>query len=213
MTAKCNERDRLRNMLYLNSAQMKILATIAGNDHTGHLVATRCDFHRVADFCRSIDLNQSDPKAMQSIYQKIEKYMMLNASSRVGIDSIAKSIQSYDINYDIDKFPDALNEYCAENVLMFAFLNQQVFQYEVNFLDFKQRNKNGNNNNNVQLFSDTLLEVFRKLGGILLNGTSHTNPMLKIVTKYSLYEKYTLREHPPIYPEGNEEFKVMFQFD
>lgn len=209
MTAKCYERNRLRNMLYLRSENMKYLATIAGNDHTGHLVAKRCDFHEVADFCRSINSSETDPKAMRSIYWKIEKYMMGNAIKRIEIDSIAKSIQFYDINYEIDKCTDALNDYCAKNVLMFAFLHQQVFQYEVNFLDFKQRNKH-NKNKNVQLFSDTLLEVFRKLGGILLNGTSHTDPMLKIVTKYSLYEMYTLRVHTPIYPEGNDKFKVMF---
>ncbi|XP_055325860.1 uncharacterized protein LOC129579717 [Sitodiplosis mosellana] len=203
MTAKRFERNQLRQKLSLTSEQLKYFATIVGNDHTGHMITKRCDFIKVAHFCQSIDSERCNP---QSIYQKIGKYMLFGSSKPIDIESIARSIQSYDANYDIAQCRNPMNDYCSANVLMFAFWHQQVFQYEVNFVDFKPRHEDGKNNN-VQLFLDTLIEVFRKLGGILLNGISHTNPMLKIVTKYSLYEKYMLREYTPIYPEGMAEIE------
>lgn len=200
MTAKRYERNGLRQMLSLTCDQMKYVATIAGNDYSGHMTKKRCDFIKVSDFCRSIDSKQSK----QLIYQEIEKYIRNDDMyRRIDVSSIRKSIDSYDTNIEIGKPFSEFDVYCSANVLMFAFYNQKVFQYETNFLDFKQRNKNNaNNNNNDQLFLDTMLEVFCKLAGILLNEIVQRNPLVKIVTKYSLYERYTLKEHAPIYPQG-----------
>lgn len=204
MTAKCFEKQKLRQMLSLTNDQMKYLATIAGNDHTKHMTMKPCDFIKVSNFCRSIDSKQS--KLL--IYREIEKYMLNERSVKIDMDAINQSIKSYDLNFEIEKSHTAIDDYCSANVLMYAFWNQAVFQYEVNFLDFKQRNKDVSNNE-FQLFLDTLLEVFCKLGGILLNQATHLTmkPSLKIVTKYSLYENYMLREHTPIYPKGKS--KVM----
>lgn len=189
MTANRFERNQLRHMLGLTSEQLKYLATIAGNDHTKH--NKRCDFMKVSDFCRSIDTKQSD----DFVHRKIQNYMDNDCAIKIDIDSIVTSIKSYDIDFEIEKPCNAMDKYCSANVLMFAFINEKVFQYEANFLDYKDRN-------NHQLFLETLLDVLRKLGGILLKNESHRNPLLKIVTKYSLYENYMLKEHTPIFPQG-----------
>lgn len=81
--------------------------------------------------------------------------------------------------------------------MVFAFYTQQNFQNDANFVDFKPRNHNSS-----QLFSEVLLEVFRKLGGIILKDKNQPNLKLKIVTKYKLNENYMLKEHIPIYPTG-----------
>lgn len=190
MKAKCFQRQKLRQMLSLTNEQMKYFATIAGNDHTKQIVRKHCDFIEVAEFCRSINSKQCD----DLIHSEIRKFM------RIGQDNmkfIASSIRSYDINFTVENTCSQMDVYCSSNVLLYSFRNQAVFQYEVNFLDFDPRN-----NNNVPMFLDVLLKVFRKLGGILLKGTSHRNPMLKVVSKYSHLEKYMLKEHQPIYPQG-----------
>lgn len=196
MQAKCFERNQLLELLDLTSDQLKYFATIVGNDYTKHLSSKRWNFHQVADFCRSMP-----PKSgTELINEEIEKYMQIDQKHVTGaIDLISKSIKSYDINFDVAaSTATPIDDYCATNVLLYSFLKRQVFQYEVNFLDFKSRNEN----NNVQLLVDTFLDVFRKLGGILLNGSKHSNPKLKIVTKYAIHENYMLKEHMPIYPHG-----------
>lgn len=195
MTAKRFERKQLRQMLALSNEQLKYLATIAGNDYTKHAKLYRCDFKQVAKFCQSIDANQSE----ESIHRKIENYLQNNRAFKIDLCSIAKSIKSYDVNFDMEESIDPIDDYVKKNVLAFAFSKGKVFQYEANFLDFEERNTECQNNN-IQLFLHSLLEVFCKLGGILLNQNSQDNPLLKIVTKYSLNENYKLREHAPIYP-------------
>lgn len=198
MTAMCFERNKLRQVLSLTQEQMKYFATMAGNDHTKHITRKRCDLMKIAQLCRTISMEQSE----EAICQQIANYMLIEQHIQIDVNLIARSINSYNIHFEAG---EKSTEY-SSNVLMFAFSNQQVFQYEVNFLDFKQRNNNNNNrnnnNNNNHSFVFTLLDVFRKLGGILLKDTPHQNSQLKIVTKYGKNEGYKLKMHTPIYPEG-----------
>lgn len=201
MRVKRFDRNQLLKSLDLTGEQMKYFATIVGNDYTKHLSSMQRNFHQVAEFCRSLQSKQDT----ESIYREVLKYMKIGPEHITGaIDLIAKSIKFYEINFTNVPATTAtpMDDYCASNVLLYAFLKRQVFQYEMNFVDFKCRNKN----NNGQLLVDTLLKVFRKLGGILLKSSQHSNAMLKIVTKYSLHENYMLREHMPIYPYG--EYKM-----
>lgn len=171
---------------------MKYFATIAGNDYTKNIMKKSFDFHEIANFCRSIH-----PSVF--VYKIIAKFMEIDQSQ---LDAIATSIRSYSIHFFVNPIESPMMEYCSCNVLLFAFYTENIFQYEVNFLDFKQRSNNNRNNNSHTTIFDTLVEVLRKLGGILLKGRAHRKPMLKIVTKYSFREKYTLKEHTPIYPSG-----------
>lgn len=181
--------QNLRQLFRLTNVQMKYLATIAGNDYTKSLVkGRRIDFIKIADFCRSIRSNETE----RSIYQKIKNYMGL----RYETTAITTSIQSYDINFADEPPTDQMSKYFSSNVLMYAFKHRQIFQYEINFLDFQLRN-----HNNLP-YLDTLLVVFRKLGGIILKTDADQQPVLKIVTKYSMNENYMEKEHQPIYPQG-----------
>lgn len=196
MQVNAFDRKQFIRMMNLTYDEMKYFATIGGNDYTKHLIKKPRDFHEIAQFCRS--LHEDD------VLHKIIKYMVTSEIKQQHIDCVITSIKSYDINFDepIQKF-NRLEKYCASNVLLYAFWEGKVFQYEVNFLDFNQRNQSIRNNNENYSIFDTLLLVFRKLAGILLKCTAHKDTVIQIVTKYARFESYTLKQHTPIYPSGN----------
>lgn len=205
MQANRFECNKLLKVLNLTREQVKYLATIAGNDYTKHLVWKSPNFYEIADFCRS--LCQPRKEILKDIvkFMRIDRRMDLDEA----IDCVAKSIKSYDIDGVDWKSIDMsmMEKYCSTNVLMYAFSKQQIFQYELNFVNFDGCNQlkgsnNNNNNNNVYSFVDVLVEVFRKLGGIILRNTDYRNATLKIVTKYDINDDYSLRFHTPIYPKG-----------
>lgn len=207
MQVKCFDRKQFMKMLNLTYEQMKYFATIGGNDYTKHLVKKRRDFSEIAEFCRSLRSHDVD-----YVCCKIVKYMITGISQRA-IDCVIKSIKSYDINFDepIQEI-NRLERYFSSNVLSYAFYKGKVFQYEVNFLDFKQRNQTIRNNNNNYSMFDTLLLIFRRLAGILLKSTASKSSVVKIVTKYALHESYTLKEHTPIFPSGIMKIEVKMIF-
>lgn len=194
MTADRYDHKTFReHLLKLKTEQMKYFATIAGNDCTKRFIprGTCRDHFHIAKFCRRLGSNQTK----EQICRQIEKYMGFETTAG-GREAVEKSIQSYNINFDVESSGDRMSKYCSSNVLIYAFKNGEIFQYDVNFLDFQQRNEKHSS------LLDSLLEVFRKLGGILLKSDSDRNPSLKIVTKYSLNANYMLRQHQPIYPQG-----------
>lgn len=196
------DRIKLLELFNLSREQMKYLATMAGNDHTNHWVRKRIDFNKIADYCRSL----CNPR--RQIYADLVKFMQLDRlmNWNEAIECVQTSIESYDLDAaanDQQQKLTKMDTYCATNVLMFAFWNQKVFQYEVNFIDFEDHNQlNLNDNNNSYPFVFRLFDTFRKLAGIMLKNTEHRLAILKIVTKYSFDEKYTLKLHTPIYPRG-----------
>lgn len=152
MEANQFHHQNLRQLFRLTNVQMKYLATIAGNDYTKLLVKEKqIDFFKIADFCRSIRSNETE----QSIHQKIKNFMGL----RYDTTTIKTSIQSYDINFADEPPTDRMSKYFSSNVFI---KHRQIFQYEINFLDFQLRNHNN------LTYLDTILVMFRKLGGILL---------------------------------------------
>lgn len=218
MEVKRLECNKLLTVLDLTREQMKYLATIAGNDYTSHLMTNWPNFNAIADFCRSL----CQPR--EQILKDVVKYARIDQRLDMdeAIDLVAKSIKSYDIDgVEWESIGmSKMDRYCSTNVLMYAFRNQQVFQYELNFVNFdvcnqlKRCNKNNNNNNNnLCSFVDILVEVFRKLGGIILKNTDYRHATLKIVTKYDIDDEYSLRLHTPIYPKGEpEHFSLIKQW-
>lgn len=196
------ERTKLMNLLNLTREQMKYLAAIAGNDFTKSLVRRSHNFKEIAEFCETLH----EPR--ERILNDIVRFMQIDQrmDTEKAIDCVASSIKSYDIDptdstsIEMDK----MSEYCLTNVMMYAFWHQEIFQYEMNFVDFKacSQSKGKNNNNDAHSFVDILLEVFRKLAGIMLKNTDHRNATLKIVTKYSADDGYAMKLHTPIYPRG-----------
>lgn len=205
MTVNCFDRTKLLTLLNLSRTQMTYLATIAGNDQTSDLVRKPSDFIAIADFCRSLER-----QPCKQIYADIVRFMQIDQrmDRNKAIDCVTKSIESYDLaNVNAAQQPTtAIDEYCATNVMMFAFKNQKVFQYDMNFLDFKARNQL---DNDYYPIAFTVLDVFRKLAGIMLKNVDHRMATLKIVTKYSLDEEYALKLHTPIYPHGRKTVHVL----
>lgn len=194
------DRKLLREQFGLSSDQMKILAAIKGNDHTRQLRpknAHEKSFTAIAKFCRSIEHEFND-----ELYKEIAKFInddvdKCETKLKNYVNAIEKSIKLYDVNFELPTNVDKLTQYYTSNVLMYALLTQKVFQYEMNFIDFGRCNKNDSKH-----FVDAVLDVFRKLGGILLaNRNGEADVTLKIVTKYSLADGYVLKNHLPIYPE------------
>lgn len=188
-------RSKLREELQLNFEQMKIFATIAGNDFTNNIRGkSHQTFIQDAKFCRSLKC-ETDAE----LHKAIAKYIKINRKIYGSdLEAIENSIKSYQIDFELPNQTDQIIKHCMSNVLMYAFYTNQNFQYDVNFLDFKQRIISSD-----RLFIDILLKVFRKLGGILLfNKENRSDASLKIVTKYNLNEEYMLKKHTPIYPDG-----------
>lgn len=194
MHIKWFNRLNLRKFLDLNVEQMKYFATIAGNDHTKTLVNLKrsdVNFTSIANFCRGLNEQRND-----QLYRTIAEYM--TTKQRITpkyLECIEKSIKSYDIDFQSETKLNRLMQYCAENVLLHSFINQEMFQYETNFLNY-------HNNGDSHHFIDMILIVFRRLGGILLKNDSEAKPMLKIVTKYNLQSEYMMKTWQPIYPNG-----------
>lgn len=197
MSVRSYDRNKLRNFFGLTVDQMKILATIAGNDHSE--VISRYsrkfnNFQEIANFCRSLS-----PESNDNLYHAVARRIKNHQSvTKDDLQIVERSIKSYEIDFELPAEPTAITKLVTSNVLMYAFYMGGNFQYDVNFIDFNLRE----NNNNGQPFIDSLLEVFKKLGGILLCNKREKH--LNIVTKYERHSSYKLQIHEPIYPEGME---------
>lgn len=155
MRAKTYDPRELRQFLRLTDKQMKYFATIAGNDCTKPIINQKSIyFNKIAEFCAT--LRGSDEEIIGTIERYMRRYMGVRANN--ASECIIKSIKSYDISFNTPEI-DAINKYYSSNVLMYAFRNNAVFQYEVNFLDFNIRNHKTD-----LTYFDEILNVFRKLG-------------------------------------------------
>lgn len=159
MVVNCFDRNKLLDLLDVSREQMKYFATIAGNDHTNHLRKKTHNFNAIADFCRSLC------KPRKYIYDEIVKFMEIDKQMdwNKAIECVRESIQSYDLDVIVKKQQQStrMDEYCATNVMMFAFWNQQVFQYAVDFVDFEDRNQWNQNNNSFYPFVRCFSQIGR----------------------------------------------------
>lgn len=197
MSVRSYDRNKIRKFLGLTVDQMKILATIAGNDHSK--VISRYsrkfnNFQEIANFCRSLSPESND-NLYHAVAIRIKNHPWVTKDD---LQIVERAIKSYEIDFELPEEPTAITKLITSNVLMYAFYMGGSFQYDVNFMDFNSRE----NNNNGQPFIDSLLEVFRKLGGILL--CNRREKHLNIVTKYNSDSSYELQMNEPIYPEGIE---------
>lgn len=81
------DREKLRSILRLNWDQMKIFATIAGNDITKPYVKKRCDPMQIAKICQNLSIDSTD---------KILFHMNIE-DKRDKIEIVFKSINFYNI--------------------------------------------------------------------------------------------------------------------
>lgn len=187
-------RNALTGRLRLNRGQMKVFATIAGNDYVKRGHPYQQDFRSIADFCRTLTVTTS-PNEM--VYRKIADYISNGGNNQNTIRSIKLSIESYDINFELVTDADNLELYVRENVLMHAILNDGIFQYQANYVDLSAAN---NNNNNKESYLENILSAMRRLAGVLLHDKKAERGSFKLVTKHSLETKYELTHEMPEYP-------------
>lgn len=196
-SVKCFNRDALIEDLRLTRDQMKAFATIAGNDYTDCMRSEKreMNFWAIADFCRTLASTQND-----FVHRKISEFILEGKQLRSdSVEIIKKSIDSYDIDFEPVVNVDKLELYASENVLMHAILNDGIFQYQVNYVDFNQANNNNNCCNDT--FLERILRTMRRLAGILLHGKESDRQHFRLLTKHSLETKYELTHEVPEYPE------------
>lgn len=195
LTVKRFNRNALIKHFQLTREQMKVFATIAGNDYTNCLRwnnrKRENKFESIAHFCRTLP---TTPNFF--FYRKIAVYILDGARMRSdAIEIVKNSIESYSIDFELATDVDKLELYVRENVLMGAILKGGIFQYEVNYVDF-----NANNNTEVS-FLERVVATFRRLSGLLLHDKREERKYFKLITKHSLETNYELTHEEPVYPE------------
>lgn len=199
-------RQELSDFLCLTRREMHLFATLVGNDYMkpgpyrvdfGH--PKRLRFRRMADYVISLNIFRFD-ELSETFFERtcIDLFGRTNRLDNA-IAMMRMSIKSYDIEFDMPTTKDRLLDYAAENVLMSAILYDGIFQYDLNFIDFRSEN----NNNAEKSFTDAILPVFSRLAGILLQHlwVQDKVPVLKICIKPSSKDDYALQCIAPIYPK------------
>lgn len=198
-------RQELADFLCLTRREMRLFATILGNDYMkpgqyriNFGGSKQARYRRIADYVIRLNIYKFDEFA-DDFYERICIELFGRGDwLRNTIDMMRNSINSYDIEFDMPNAKDKLNAYAVENVLMSAILYGGIFQYDLNFIDFRAEN----NNNAEKSLTVAILPVFKRLAGILLQHRVQDNePQLKIVIKSSFKSGYALQSIAPTYPK------------
>lgn len=205
-TVRSFDRMKLHRYLNLTPTQMKYMATIAGNDHTRvnvlefythRNIKIDTSFESVANFCRTLT-STDEP----DVCSTIAKYMRKDKDvKQAHVDHIRNSIDSYSIFVEDSLLMDRMEKFNGDRCLSYALKNLEIVQIPANFLDYVERNRNSN-----QTFIDVVVNLYKRLAGIILCDEREQNPKVKIVTKYTLDGKYESKEHNPIYPDDKGQF-------
>lgn len=202
LTVKRFNREALIMKLGLSRDQMKVFATVVGNDYTKNLSWRNKEhfpkFESVADFCRSLP---ADIIENEFPYWKIAKYIAGGQNlCEEWIETVKSSIASYSIDFQPTKNESELDTYASKNVLMHAILKNTNFQYKVNYILFVCRDDvNGKN------FLDKIFQTLRRLSGVILyprksrkrrwnNRQKPTRDTFHFLTKRSRTEDYELKD-------------------
>lgn len=197
-TVKRFNRNALIEQLELTRDQMKVFATIVGNDYTSSMrtsIIPNESFQKIANFCRTLTPTQDK-------YREIAEYILDGREVRSdSIEIIKNSIESYGIDFELATDTDKLELYVRENVLMHAILNNGIFQYHVSYVDFSHTN-NMNNNNRENVLEE-IFNTMRRLAGVLLYDKKTDRNYFKLLTKHSHETKYELTREMPDFPTSN----------
>lgn len=204
VTAHCYNRSKLISHLRLNREQMKIFATVAGNDYTKpfyFMEAKRIGvrdkhFDVIAKFCRECKTKFDDV-----LYQRIANFIydnQVDPNPKESINMIKTSILSYSIDFELQpKEDNHLEMYKSENALIYSILNEKTFQYNVNFMEFKGE------------FLNRIFITLRRISGVLLYERKRENPTFKLLTKRSLEGDYDLTGEIPVFPEKSKIIRLI----
>lgn len=204
-TLKTIEFDRkaLRRHLKLESYQMAIFATVAGNDIIQH--AELIKFHKtfdnqpneklpaIADYIRK---NFSQLENCSQLLEQLGQDMYGN-TRRHTLDCIKASLESYSVHSKEDENSDhdnPLNVYLHQNYLFtYNVLNKSPLNFSLVFFDLLQRDMPNS-------YFSISQEMFQRQAGIVLVNSSTPNAILTVYTKLSHYRKYTKVTCPSIHP-------------
>lgn len=191
-------RVALLDYLKLSREQMPLFATIVGNDYKEELpiqkqfkVGKKISklFPVIANYVRNTDLSNEEELCCDLFQGKLNTVIKNN---------FKKSLKSYDIDFEIAPDENPVNTYTRKNVFMSSIWSKEIFQYEINFIDLRD----ALNKNTSVSFIDVILNVFRKLSGIILFHTPDRK--FKMLTKRASEERYEVKEEEVILPStGN----------
>lgn len=186
------DRTKLKEFMNLTSDQMKILATIVGNDITKCFLNSRIEINTILDFCRNTIID-----AIDTIHEKMVT-LGFKFGSINGKGIIRESLDFYDITRV--HFPNITDD--DFNFVKHVFKNEYNFQFEAGFFDFQVRNQYDG-----KCLLDEFMEVYRKLGGIILRDDQEKKK-LKIITKWNSSERYKLNDLSPNFdfPENSNNY-------
>lgn len=194
-------RNHLVNYLKLTRNEMKMFATLVGNDYMRDMRFRkrfrrdkRSRYHDIADYVRSLNIHKDILN--DQFYQRICIDLFGNIDM---VGNMRNSIESYNIHFEIPINKHKLDIYVAENVAMNAMLNDGILQYDVNLIDFRQ----SNNNNEISTdrsFTEAIIPVLKRLAGILLQHKIDAELKFKLVIKLSINYEYGLQYISPKYP-------------
>lgn len=193
-------RQELIDHLRLNKNEMRLFASILGNDYIkpgfaiDFGVSCRLRVPNIRDY---VAMQQTPFQMNQMFIERVCKDLYQQNYAKF-VPMMQESVNSYSIDFDIPPGETAVDRYAVRNMLMSTILYNGILQYEQNFVDSTVEN----NNNGGKTFTYALLPVIRRLAGILLQQRAINEipaPLFKMV----IYRKrYELEGVMPIYPDG-----------
>lgn len=197
-------RLELYNHLGLNRNELKLFATLCGNDHMkpGQFKVdfgypNRKRFPNIRDYI----IRQQVPINLTERFLSVLCKNLFRGDTASFVRMMEDSVKSYSIDFEMPQAKSKLDSYTVKNVLMSAILHNGILQYEENFIDFCAPK-----NNSEQSFTAVILFVIKRLAGILLHhramGESLPAQLFKIVIKWSDKHEYVLKSISPTYPDG-----------
>lgn len=191
-------RGELVDCLQLTYKELKMFATILGNDYMRDArLLKRFQVKNktwiIADYVRTLNMHKETLNEPFFTRTCLELYGNVKQ-----VENMQRSVTSYEIDFTAPVHSSKLAEYSAENVAMNALRCNGILQYDVNFIDFDSRT----NNCAEKTFTAVLIPVLQRLAGILLQSKMNDGPEFKLVIKQSEEDKYELLCLTPIYPES-----------
>lgn len=174
------DRTKLKEFMNLSSDQMKVLATVVGNDFTKPFSKYNIQINSILNFCQNINID-----AIDTIHKEMVR-LGFELGKNKGMEIIHDSLDFYDItNVNCPKLSDD-----NFNFVQHVFKNEFYFQFDASFFDFQIRNQSDGKS-----LLNRFMDVYSKMGGIVLH--DYQEKTLKIVTKWNSKEKYKYDDLTP----------------
>lgn len=201
-TLKTKEFDRkaLQNLLKLNSYQMSILATLAGNDIVLHHDLQKFHEHfgfrsksRFPALAKYIRKNFDSTKNHAQVLSFLAKEIYGN-SNTLAMKRISDSIMSYNVHSKNDDSVVNPSEIYVQQHHIFTYnvLSGSPINFSLVFVDLRQ--------NDMLPYFGLAAPMFQRQAGIVLRHSVTSDALLKVYTKTSHRENYRQLVLSPVQP-------------